>query len=98
MPRLGYSTLGESKSGVTGCCREVFFSRGLGVNGATIQCNYTPYESLAVGEGMCAVEETGKRSFQGTWEGLVKIARYEGVSSLWRGLSPTLYRLVQAFI
>src|SRR5436190_19472269 len=28
-PRLGYSTLGsDTRSGVTACCREVFFSRG----------------------------------------------------------------------
>lgn len=28
--------------------------------------------------------------FTGTLDGMVKIARYEGVSSLWSGLSPTL--------
>jgi solute carrier family 25, member 39/40 len=90
-PRLGYLTMGDSKSGVTACCREVFFSRGWSVNGTSVQCNYSPYPSLAMEEGVCVIEETGKRSFRGTWEGLVKIARYEGASSLWRGLSPTLY-------
>jgi solute carrier family 25, member 39/40 len=91
VPRLGYSTLGpESRAGVTACCREVFFSRGFSVNGGTIQCDYIPFESPALEHGACAVEESGKRTFQGTWEGLVKIARYEGVTSLWRGLSPTL--------
>lgn len=93
-PRLGYSTLGsEAKSGVTACCREVFFQRGWSVNGATVQCDYIPFESPAIENGFCAAEETAQRSFRGTWEGLVKIARYEGVSSLWRGLSPTLYSL-----
>jgi solute carrier family 25 protein 39/40 len=89
--RLGYSTLGvDAKSGVTACCREVFFQRGWSVNGAAVQCDYIPFESPTIENGFCAAEETGKRSFRGTWEGLVKIARYEGVSSLWRGLSPTL--------
>jgi solute carrier family 25 protein 39/40 len=91
-PRLGYSTLGpDNRAGVTACCREVFFSRGWSVNGNSIQCNYIPFQPPAIENGYCAAEETGKKTFRGTWEGLVKIARYEGVSSLWRGLSPTLY-------
>lgn len=93
-PRLGYSTLGaESKQGIAACCREVFFQHGWSINGTVVPCDYIPYESPAIENGYCAVEETGKRTFKGTWEGLVKIARYEGVSSLWRGLSPTLYTL-----
>lgn len=91
-PRLGYSTLGpDPRSGVTACCREVFFSRGWNGNGNTVQCNHVPFETPVIENGYCAIEETGKRTFRGTWEGLVKIARYEGVTSLWRGLSPTLY-------
>src|SRR5947207_2286990 len=89
--RLGYSTLGtEMPSGVTACCREVFFSRSFSVDGHAVNCDYIPFDSPAVENGICAVEEKGKRTFRGTWEGLVKIARYEGMSSLWRGLSPTL--------
>jgi hypothetical protein len=94
--RLGYSTLGgESKLGVTTCCREVFFSRSwVNGTGSAIQCEYNAgFASPVLQSGYCAAEETGKRTFQGTWEGLVKIARYEGVTSLWRGLSPTLYAL-----
>ena len=91
-PRLGYSTLGsETRATVTACCREVFFSRSWNVNGNTVQCNYIPFETPAIENGYCAAEETGKKTFRGTWEGLVKIARYEGLTSLWRGLSPTLY-------
>jgi solute carrier family 25 protein 39/40 len=93
-PRLGYSTLGpDSRSGVTACCREVFFSRswnGNG-NGNVAQCTHVSFETPVVESAYCAAEETGKKTFRGTWEGLVKIARYEGITSLWRGLSPTLY-------
>jgi solute carrier family 25, member 39/40 len=91
IPRLGYSTLGgDSRSGVTACCREVFFQRGWNVNGNSIQCDYIPFEAPTVENGFCAAEDMGRKTFRGTWEGLVKIARYEGVTSLWRGLSPTL--------
>ena len=38
----------------------------------------------------CAVEETQRRQFTTTFDGLRKIARNEGPLSLWRGLSPTL--------
>jgi solute carrier family 25 protein 39/40 len=41
-------------------------------------------------DNSCIVE----RRFSGTWEGLVKIARYEGITSLWRGLTPTLVMAV----
>lgn len=42
----------------------------------------------------CAVEETQKRTFTSTLDGLRKIARNEGPLSLWRGLSPTLMMAV----
>jgi solute carrier family 25 protein 39/40 len=38
----------------------------------------------------CAVEETQRRTFTSTLDGLRKIARNEGTLTLWRGLSPTL--------
>ena len=38
----------------------------------------------------CAVEETQRKTFNSTLDGLQKIARNEGPRSLWRGLSPTL--------
>ena len=92
IPRVRYSTLGaDPGAGVTACCREVFFSRGFNVQGTALQCDYIPYESAAIENGFCAAEETKRRTFTGTWEGLVKIARNEGILSLWRGLSPTLY-------
>lgn len=44
----------------------------------------------------CAVDETRRKTFNSTLDGLRKIARHEGVSSLWRGLSPTLVMAVPA--
>ncbi len=44
----------------------------------------------------CAVEETQRRTFNSTLDGLRKIARNEGLSSLWRGLSPTLVMSIPA--
>lgn len=46
----------------------------------------------------CAVEETQRKSFNSTFDGLRKIARNEGVTTLWRGLSPTLVMTVPANI
>ena len=44
----------------------------------------------------CAVDETRRRNFSSTFDGLRKIARNEGLTSLWRGLSPTLVMAIPA--
>lgn len=48
----------------------------------------------SIGNGVpgteCAVEETERRTFTSTLDGIRKIARNEGTFALWRGLSPTL--------
>ncbi|OJD16478.1 hypothetical protein AJ78_03333 [Emergomyces pasteurianus Ep9510] len=82
--------------GVTACCREVFWVGNnaqfcmVGPNGAALN-------SPPTGEGAgCAVEETQRRTFTSTLDGLRKIARNEGALSLWRGLSPTLVMAVPA--
>lgn len=46
----------------------------------------------------CAVEESQKRTFNSTFDGLRKIARNEGITTLWRGLSPTLVMTVPSNI
>lgn len=46
----------------------------------------------------CAVEETQRRTFTSTFDGLRKIARNEGFFTLWRGLSPTLMMGIPANI
>lgn len=48
--------------------------------------------------GECAVEETQRRTFNSTLDGMRKIARNEGITTLWRGLSPTLVMAVPANI
>lgn len=75
--------------GVTACCREVFW---LGDNAPI--CIVTPAAGTISGSTAsateCAVEETQRRTFNSTFDGLRKIARNEGALTLWRGLSPTL--------
>jgi solute carrier family 25 protein 39/40 len=85
--------------GVTACCREVFF-----MNNNAEYCVAGPklgdikYSSGAVNGAECAVEETQRRTFNSTFDGLRKIARNEGIATLWRGLSPTLVMTVPANI
>lgn len=83
--------LSTPELGITACCREVFW-----INNTPEACMVpTPSPSAStILNDSCVVEEASRRRFHGTWEGLVKIARYEGVSSLWRGLSPTLLMAV----
>lgn len=74
--------------GVTACCREVFW---VGDNGHFCLAGngHGPPPPGAV-PADCAVEETEKRMFRSTYDGLKKIARHEGPTTLWRGLTPTL--------
>ncbi|KAG0007406.1 hypothetical protein BGZ80_004689 [Entomortierella chlamydospora] len=39
-----------------------------------------------------------ERHFYGTWDGVKKIVRYEGATSLWRGLSPTVAMSIPATV
>ncbi|OTB05069.1 hypothetical protein M426DRAFT_57536 [Hypoxylon sp. CI-4A] len=82
------SAFRPSNLGVTACCREVFFMN----NNAEV-CVAGPMENFAAG-GECAVQEVQKRTFNSTFDGMRKIARHEGFTSLWRGLSPTLVMAV----
>ncbi|KAI9770947.1 MAG: hypothetical protein M1840_002651 [Geoglossum simile] len=77
--------------GVTACCREVFW-----VNNSAQFCMAGGSTSATAASPECAVEETQRRAFTSTFDGLRKIARHEGVSTLWRGLSPTLVMAIPA--
>lgn len=99
--------------GVTACCREVFFqgnsaelciavARGAG-EGLNTRLNMpaTPSSlssSLSAAATDCAVDEVRQKTFNSTLDGLRKIARNEGVTTLWRGLSPTLLMTIPANI
>ncbi|KAK3382861.1 mitochondrial carrier domain-containing protein [Lasiosphaeria ovina] len=98
--RLALSTpsaFRPSNLGVTACCREVFF-----MNNTTEACLAGPRIGPGIvhnGGGVdCAVEQTQQRAFTSTIDGLRKIARNEGLTTLWRGLSPTLIMAVPANI
>ncbi|KAK2766256.1 hypothetical protein FQN54_007773 [Arachnomyces sp. PD_36] len=83
--------------GVTSCCREVFWVGDnaqfciVGQNGAPT-LSHSP-SALAAD---CAAEETQRKTFTSTLDGLRKISRHEGALSLWRGLSPTLVMAIPA--
>ncbi|KAF8455994.1 mitochondrial carrier domain-containing protein [Terfezia claveryi] len=81
-----------TETGVTACCREVFWNP----NNAEFCVVSSSNSTSPAFADACAIEETSRRRFTGTWEGLVKIARYEGTTSLWRGLSPTLLMAIPA--
>ncbi|KAL2675526.1 hypothetical protein Neosp_011712 [[Neocosmospora] mangrovei] len=82
--------------GITSCCREVFFS-----GGNADFCLAAPrIEGIAAAPpaAECAVEEVQRRTFSTTFDGLRKIARNEGFTTLWRGLSPTLVMAIPSNI
>lgn len=87
---------------MTACCREVFWvqnhSQFCVANAPTVSAAAAPaLDSSAVARSMasdCAAEETQRRTFNTTLDGLRKIARNEGIWTLWRGLSPTLMMAV----
>ncbi|KAK8008554.1 mitochondrial carrier, partial [Apiospora marii] len=81
-----------SNLGVTACCREVFF-----MNNNAEACIATNIGGAQV-SGDCAVEHAQRRTFNSTFDGIRKIARNEGITTLWRGLSPTLLMAVPANI
>ncbi|KAL8771856.1 MAG: hypothetical protein Q9209_002794 [Squamulea sp. 1 TL-2023] len=87
--------------GVTACCREVFWVNNTSpvclASGPTLTTSIdsiTPSTSAAAAD--CAVDETRRKTYTSTLDGLRKIARNEGLSSLWRGLSPTLVMAIPA--
>ncbi|GAB7361390.1 hypothetical protein MBLNU230_g1443t1 [Neophaeotheca triangularis] len=80
--------------GVSACCREVFW-----VQNQSQFCVASPPSTAVMDEMIisdCAAEESQRRTFNSTLDGLRKISRNEGILTLWRGLSPTLAMAVPA--
>ena len=81
---------------MTECCREVFWGHSnaqyclVAPNNPTFNALTQPMHSTATSTVNCAIEETQRKAFNSTFDGLRKIAQNEGLSTLWRGLSPTL--------
>lgn len=72
--------------GVSACCREVFW-----VQNQSQFCVAAPNAVVLPNVvSDCAAEQTQRRTINSTMDGLRKIAKNEGVTTLWRGLSPTL--------
>jgi solute carrier family 25, member 39/40 len=74
--------------GISACCRDVFWVDNnaqfcLAGNG------HGPVPAGAI-PADCAIEESEKKVFRSTYDGLKKIARHEGPTTLWRGMTPTL--------
>ncbi|KAI9670334.1 MAG: hypothetical protein M1831_006548 [Alyxoria varia] len=76
--------------GVTACCREVFWVNNNAdfcvANSAVSSIRDTASNASLE----CSMEETQRRSYNSTVDGFRKIAKNEGFSTLWRGLSATL--------
>ncbi|KAI9824025.1 MAG: hypothetical protein M1826_007558 [Phylliscum demangeonii] len=84
--------------GISACCREVFWVSNkaefcLAPSRSAFSTGPTPASAAVAG---CAAEEVQRRTFTSTLDGLRKIARHEGLTTLWRGLSPTLAMAIPA--
>ncbi|KAL9000658.1 MAG: hypothetical protein Q9169_000694 [Polycauliona sp. 2 TL-2023] len=88
--------------GVTACCREVFWVNNTSpvclAAGPTLTTSVDSITSSvsSAAAADCAVDETRRKTYTSTLDGLRKIARNEGLTSLWRGLSPTLVMAIPA--
>ena len=79
--------------GVTACCKEVFWVNNNAQFCLVAENGATP-ATTAVSD--CVAEETQRKTFNSTLDGIRKIARNEGPLTLWRGLSPTLLMAIPA--
>ncbi|KAL8874371.1 MAG: hypothetical protein Q9174_000270 [Haloplaca sp. 1 TL-2023] len=86
--------------GVTACCREVFWVNNTSsvclATGPSLANPVTSVAGSAPAAAECAADEARRKTYHSTLDGLRKIARNEGLASLWRGLSPTLAMAIPA--
>lgn len=94
---LSPAKLASAELGVTACCREVFFA-GNNAEFCLAAPRIGASDPSTTAPADCAVQEVRKKTYSSTIDGLRKIARNEGVTTLWRGLSPTLVMTIPANI
>ncbi|KAL9606131.1 MAG: hypothetical protein Q9179_000701 [Wetmoreana sp. 5 TL-2023] len=86
--------------GVTACCREVFWVNNTSpvclAAGPTLSTSVDSIAGSASAAADCVADETRRKNITSTFDGLRKIARNEGLFTLWRGLSPTLVMAIPA--
>ncbi|KAK9490571.1 mitochondrial carrier domain-containing protein [Lipomyces doorenjongii] len=79
LPEINVPKLATAGLGVKTCCRDVF-----SMPSSVDYCVASHFDE-------CAVQQYSQRQlFSGTWDGFTKVSRNEGITALWRGLSPTL--------
>ncbi|KAK9246542.1 mitochondrial carrier domain-containing protein [Lipomyces tetrasporus] len=79
LPQMNPAQLVTADLGVKTCCRDIF-----SMPASVDYCVASHFDE-------CAVQQYSQRQlFRGTWDGFAKITRNEGITALWRGLSPTL--------
>ncbi|KAK9455660.1 mitochondrial carrier domain-containing protein [Dipodascopsis uninucleata] len=86
-----HTTGGSTNLGVTACCRDVF-----SMPSSVDYCVVSPFDECAVSTASIGRSSNNQRILNGTFQGLAQIARFEGYSALWRGLSPTLVMTIPA--
>lgn len=74
--------------GITTCCRDLFWVNSS--HHCIAEGNLAGFGAAAMQAGDCAVEDTKRKRFTSSLDGLRKIYKYEGFTTLWRGLTPTL--------
>ncbi|KAI9231953.1 MAG: mitochondrial carrier domain-containing protein, partial [Podila humilis] len=78
------------------CCREVFFAPEQARSSVAGSATSGIRQNIA--KNNHASKAAQERYFHGTWDGVKKIVRHEGASSLWRGLSPTVAMSIPATV
>ncbi|KAF9181721.1 hypothetical protein BGZ51_001184 [Haplosporangium sp. Z 767] len=70
----------------------------VGMKASKIQQQRLEQLAAHCAENNHATKAAQERYFYGTWDGVKKIVRYEGATSLWRGLSPTVAMSIPATV
>ncbi|CAG8647958.1 5459_t:CDS:2 [Funneliformis caledonium] len=91
-------SLYSTSTSLTNCCRKVFFSSQnlrqeflCHLDSSHVTSNQASTLSCSITDALAPSRQiTANHHLNGSLDGIVKIVRYEGITSLWRGLSPAL--------